>query len=317
LELKVLVVTALLAGVGCDSSSQAPPPPGDAYQALDAPGHAGAGPGGGLLDQLTFAVVGDTRPANVDDTAGYPTPIVGQIWTDVAADPAQPRFALTSGDYMFASTTGGQVDPQLDAYLGARAAYTGVVYPAMGNHECNGYTDSNCGPNNKDGEPDNYAEFMSRMVMPLGETRPYYIERFAATDGSWSAKFIFVAANAWDATQNAWVNLMETEPTTYTFVIRHEPPESNTAPGVDPTTLILARFPLTMLITGHTHTYQHIPAYREILVGNGGAPLTGAYNYGFVIVQQQADGTLQVTSKDYQSLAAIDQFTINPDGTAH
>ncbi len=260
-------------------------------------------------------MVGDTRPANLDDTAGYPTPIVGQIWSDVVADPAQPRFAVTSGDYMFASVTGGQVDPQLDMYLGARAVYTGVVYPAMGNHECNGYTDSNCGPNNKDGEPANYLEFMNRMVTPLGEQHPYYIERFAATDGSWSAKFIFVAANAWDATQNAWVNLMETEPTTYTFVVRHEPPDSNTAPGVDPTTLILARFPLTMLITGHTHTYQHVPAYREIIVGNGGAPLTSNFNYGYVIVQQQTDGTLLVTSKDYQTLAAVDQFTINPDGT--
>jgi hypothetical protein len=185
----------------------------------------------------------------------------------------------------------------------------------MGNHECNGYTDSNCGPNNPDGEPANYTEFMSRMVMPLGETQPYYIERFAASDGSWSAKFIFVAANAWGATQNAWVNLMETEPTTYTFVLRHEPPESNTAPGVGPTTLIAARFPLTMLITGHTHTYQHVPAYREIIVGNGGAPLTSNFNYGYVIVQRQSDGTLEVTSKDYQSLAAVDQFNINPDGT--
>src|SRR6185312_12473259 len=106
-----------------------------------------------------FAVVGDTRPANVDDTAGYPTAIVQTIFGDVAADPAQPRFAVTTGDYMFATVDGGQVDPQLDAYLGARAAYNGVVYPAMGNHECNGYTDSNCGPSGMGHEPPNYLEY--------------------------------------------------------------------------------------------------------------------------------------------------------------
>jgi hypothetical protein len=35
----------------------------DANIALDAPAHVGAGPGGGLLDELRFAVVGDTRPS--------------------------------------------------------------------------------------------------------------------------------------------------------------------------------------------------------------------------------------------------------------
>ncbi|HEY1812552.1 MAG TPA: metallophosphoesterase [Kofleriaceae bacterium] len=311
--MKRAALLALLAA-GCHSSPSAPE---DAYRPLDAPAHPGAGPGGGLLDQLTFAVVGDTRPANVDDTANYPSPIVSQIFGDVAADPAQPRFVVTTGDYMFASVTGGQVDPQLDAYLGARAAYTGIVYPAMGNHECNGYTDSNCGPSGKDNEPANYTEFVARMIMPLGEVRPYYVERFAATDGSWSAKFIFIAANAWDNTQAAWLDNVLAEPSTYTFVVRHEPPDADTAPGVGPTTLTLAKFPLTMLLCGHTHTYQHVPAYREILVGNGGAPLTGSINYGFVIVQRQADGTLQVTSKDYQSLQPIDQFVVNPDGTVH
>jgi hypothetical protein len=58
-----------------------------------------------------------------------------------------------------------------------------------------------------------------------------------------------------------------------------------------------------------------VPAYREIIVGNGGAPLTSNFNYGYVIVQQQSDGTFEVTSKDYQTLATVDQFNINPDGT--
>jgi hypothetical protein len=308
------LLVMLVIGSGCGDTSQ--PVIADAYVTLDAPARVGAGPGGGLLPELRFAVVGDTRPANLDDTTNYPTAIVQQIWTDVQSEAMTPAFAVTTGDYIFASTGGAEVDPQLDLYLNARATYTGIVYAAMGNHECTGYTASNCGPTGKDGEPPNYQRFLARMVAPLGESRPYYAERFAAVDGSWSAKFVFIAGNAWDKNQQAWLELVLGEPTTYTFVVRHEPPSSNTAPGVDPSQQIMTKYPLTMLITGHTHTYQHVPAYREIIVGNGGAPLTSAYNYGYVIVARQADGTIDVTSKDYQTLAAIDHFVVTPTGVA-
>jgi hypothetical protein len=286
----------------------------DAYVDLDAPAHAGPGPGGGLLDELRFAVVGDTRPANLDDTGNYPTAVVTQIWSDVEAESPHPPFTVTTGDYMFASTGGTQVDPQLDLYLGARGNYTGLVYPAMGNHECNGYTQSNCGVPGGDGQPPNYSRFMTRMINPLGEIQPFYIERFAATDGSWSAKLVFIAANSWSNVQAQWLELVLSEPTTYTFAIRHEPPESTSAPGVGPSTLTLAKYPLTLLITGHVHTYQHLTDVREIIVGNGGAPLENAVNYGYVIIARQADGNLLVTEYDYASHAVFDQFMVMPDG---
>ncbi len=287
--------------------------PADAYVDLDAPDHLGAGPGGGLLTELRFAVVGDTRPPGPDDTANYPTAVVQQIWTDVEAESPHPQFAVTTGDYMFASTL-ANVDAQLDLYLGARASYSGIVYPTMGNHECNSETASNCGPGGTTGTTPNYQEFLARMIQPLGEGRAWYVERFAATDGSWSAKFVFVAANAWNASQAAWLDAVLGEPSTYTFVVRHEPHYSDTAPGVDPSQQIMARHPLTMLLTGHTHTYEHAPAYREIIVGTGGAPLSSAYNYGYVIVARQMDGTLAETAYDYATHAVVDQFTVGPDG---
>ncbi len=304
------LVTALLVGAGCKSPPAAP----DAYVDVDAPAQTGAGFGGGILDQLTFAVVGDSRPMTIDDTAGYPTSIVQTIWADVEAE--HPPFAITTGDYMYASATGNQVDPQLDAYLAARASYAGIVYPAMGNHECTAATESNCGPGNSDGEPPNYTRFVARMIQPIGEQRPYFIERFAASDGSWSAKVIVVAANAWDGTQATWFSDVLGEPTTYTFVVRHEPPESTPAPGVPPTTLGLEKYPLTLLITGHVHAYEHVPGSHEIIVGNGGAPATSAVDYGYVIVARQPDGTLSVTAKSYETLAVIDQFAIAADGDA-
>lgn len=301
--------------VAACGSSSAPSAPKDAYKIPDAPDHLGAGPGGGLLDDFRFAVVGDTRPANLDDTAGYPTDIVRAIWTDVENESPRPAFAVTTGDYMFASTSGVEVDPQLDLYLGARAAYTGIVYPTMGNHECTGYTQSNCGPGSVDGATPNYTKYFARMVEPLGEKAVYFVERFAATDGSWSAKFAFVAANAWNPTQEAWLEAVLSEPTTYTFVVRHEPHYSESAPGVDPSAAIMARHPLTLLLTGHTHSYEHVPSYREIIVGNGGAPLSAGVNYGYVILARQPDGTIAETEYDYQSHAIVDHFVIQADGT--
>jgi hypothetical protein len=44
--------------------------------------------------------------ANLDDTAGYPTAIIQQIWSEVEAENPKPSFAVTTGDYMFAATTG-------------------------------------------------------------------------------------------------------------------------------------------------------------------------------------------------------------------
>src|SRR5262249_30881698 len=114
----------LLVIVGCGSGA---PIHDDAYVPLDAPAHAGPGPGGGLIDELRFAVVGDTRPANLDDTAGYPTAIVQQIFTDVEAESPHPTFAVTTGDYMFAATSGAAVGPQLDLYLSPPATSTRIL----------------------------------------------------------------------------------------------------------------------------------------------------------------------------------------------
>jgi Calcineurin-like phosphoesterase len=286
----------------------------DAFVAVDAPTRIGAGVGGGVLTDLRFAVVGDTRPATVDDTAHYPVDIVTTIWTAVQS--AQPQFAITTGDYMFASTNGIEQLPQLDLYLGARSNFDGVVYPALGNHECTSATTSNCGDGNADGEPANYHAYIDRLLAPIGETKPYFIERFAAADGTWSAKFVFVAANSWSATQAAWLDAVLSQSTTYTFVVRHEPHEATAAPGVPPSNTIILKHPLTLLAVGHIHTYRHDADSHELLVGNGGAPLSTAVDYGYTIVARRVDGSLVVDSYDYLTKVIIDEFAIAPDGTS-
>ena len=72
--------------------------------------------------------------------------------------------------------------------------------------------------------------------------------------------------------------------------------------------------PLTLLIVGHTHEYSHESYDKEIINGNGGAPLTSGTNYGYTIVQRNANGTLTVTTYDYSSHATIDTFTIQASG---
>jgi hypothetical protein len=272
---------------------------------------------GGAVSRLYFAVVGDTRPPNPDDIAGYPTAIIDGIFTDVAAMKPTPSFVVSTGDYMFATTTGTEQGPQMDLYLAARAKYAGPQFPAMGNHECTGATASNCGTGNADGITPNYTTFLTRMLAPIGQTLPYYVVHVSAVDASWTAKLVFIAANAWDATQQAWLDQALAETTTYTFVVRHESASANTAPGVTPSEAITAKHPYTLEIVGHTHTYSH-PSPKVALVGNGGAPLSGSGNYGFGVFSQQSDGSIAVDMIDYASGLADGtfHFAVKADGTA-
>jgi hypothetical protein len=268
------------------------------------------GPGGGTLDALTFAIVGDTRPGGINDTAGYPVPIITRIWQDVQNENPRPAFAVTTGDYMFASSSGNEARPQLQMYLTARQAFQNLLFPAMGNHECTGATAGNCAGSTTN----NLDAFISMLLAPIGQTRPYYSINIAASDGSWTAKLVFVAANAWDSNQGTWLDSVLSQPTTYTFVIRHERSSVTQAPGVSPSEQIIRNHPLTMRIVGHTHTYQYAGG-NEVVIGNGGAPITGGVNYGYVIASRRSDGAIVFTAKDYQTTQPFATFAVHADGT--
>ena len=273
-----------------------------------------------LGNTFRFAIVGDTRPANEDDVANYPTAVITKIWDDVQALSPAADFAISTGDYQFANPyahgTALTVTKQLDLYLAARSHFTKAVYAALGNHECTGATASNCGAGKADGITPNYTAFMTRMVNPQGFTLPYYTVTFHATDMSWTAKVVVIAANAWDAAQSTWLTQALAMPTTYTFVVRHEDRSATTAPGVTPSETIIAAHPLTLKIVGHTHTYAHYASEKEVVCGNGGAPLTSGMNYGYAVVERLANGDLQFTESDYATKAVLDQFRIHANGTS-
>jgi Calcineurin-like phosphoesterase len=280
------------------------------------------GADGGTLPRLVFAVVGDTRPATVDDTAGYPVGIITAIFAGLRAVEPRPALAVSTGDYLFASTPprdgDSQAGPQLDIYMQARARFPGPLFPALGNHECTGATSSNCGPGGRDGVTANYSAFLEKMLAPIGKATPYYAVDLAAADATWTAKFVFVAANAWSSAQEAWLESALAKPSTYTFVVRHEPASATSAPGVTPSELVMARHPYTLAIVGHSHTYSHDPETpRQVLVGNGGAPLTSK-DYGFALFSQRPDGVLDVDMLQWQTRCADPSFhfAVRPDGSA-
>ncbi len=284
-------------------------------QTLDGGLTSSIGANGGTESTLYFAVIGDTRPAVIDDTSAYPTAVISKIFSDVNSLNPKPPFVVTTGDYMFASTSGTQQQPQLNMYLGARAGYSGVDFPAMGNHECTGATASNCGSGNTDGVTSNMSAFMSDLLGPISKSSPYYSINVASPTNAWTAKFVFVAANAWDSTQASWLSSTLAQSTTYTFVIRHESATATTAPGVSPSEQIMKQYNYTLSIVGHAHTYSH-PSTKEVLFGNGGAPLTSG-NYGFGLITQRGDGAIMVDAYDYSTMQADPSFhfVVTPNGT--
>ncbi len=291
---------------GCLGDPSTPAPSGLSPQAVDQIAVTEA--------QLRFGIIGDTRPAVVNDTSAYPSAVITTIFQDLQAENPRPGFAVGTGDYQFSSNGSTTTSPQLDLYIQARANFSNPEYPAMGNHECTGATVSNCGPGTTNGATSIYNTFLSKILTPLGIHNPYYSLLVTPPNNAWSAKIVFVAANAWTSTQATWLDSILSQPSTYTFIVRHESSQANTAPGVTPSGQIIAAHPYTMLIVGHDHTYKHL-SQKQVLVGNGGAPLTTGSVYGYGIVAQRTDGSIQLTFYNYKTHAVIDSFAVNADGS--
>jgi hypothetical protein len=253
--------------------------------------------------RFRFAVFGDVRPRNPDDTASYPTAIITSLFQEIAAQ--SPQLVVGTGDYMFASTTNdASVQTQLGDLLSAEQAFAGPIYHAMGNHECTGATASNC-PNGT--ETANMRAFMSKLI-PAGTQTPYY--RVDVDTGAGMAKLVFIAANAWSQAQADWLETQLADPTAYTYVVRHEAATITETNGAVASEAIVQKHPLTLELLGHTHRYSRIDD-KHIISGNAGAPLSGGH-YGFVLVDLLTNGDLSVSEIDQATGAVDDTFTICP-----
>ncbi len=115
-----------------------------------------------------------------------------------------------------------------------------------------------------------------------------------------------MAANAWDEGQDDWLGRILAVPTTYTFLVRHEPSsQADGAPGVAPSDARLSAQPFTLKLTGHAHLYRYVPAQKEVVNGLAGAPLTQGYGgtFGYLLCRQRQDGAIQCALHDYDSNA--------------
>lgn len=263
----------------------------------------GVGSNGGSVDHLYFAVVGDTRPGTLDDTANYPTAVITKIYQDVQALNPRPQFVVGTGDYMFASTTGTQAQPQMNLYLQAKQNYTGTVFASIGNHECDGYTADNCTP----GQTTNYNVFFNGLVQPLGKTDTYYTININGTDGSWTSKLIVIACNVWSTTQKTWLQNELAKPTTYTLLARHEPAGSTTGPCVNDVQTLMTQYPYNLSLVGHVHDFK--VNGKEVTVGTGGAPISTSAPFGYATVEKVATGW-QIKQYDYSSALPINTYVV-------
>jgi hypothetical protein len=235
-------------------------------------------------------------------------------------------MTVDGGDHCFQSTNGSASychDQFVNHFMAdMKAHYTGRLLPTMGNHEgCGMYaaTAGNCTTWNAGLVHD----YLMDVVQPTtGQLSPYYSAVFY---GAWgTAKFVHVAANAWTTDQATWLDGTLNLPTTYTFVIRHEPNNDTRAPGVTPSEAMFASHfsggTLTLSITGHTHLvqlpggtqpygdrYGATKAY-EVIIGNAGAPLDAGSYYGYAILRRrEGDGAIVV-----QAYAAMGSDGVTP-----
>lgn len=293
--------------VACGSSQDTGP--GDAGPDVDtSPPHGMIDPmgRGGTVNRLAFTAFGDIRPALPDEDFAYPDATVKQIMSGMMG--LNPEFAVATGDYMFVEYLASSATGQLQHLLDDEKTFTAPIFHTMGNHECQSFSDVNC-PNLN--ESVNITTYLSTLIpwTPV----PWF--SFVVHTEMGDAKFVFIAVNAWNDTQAAWLTEAMAKPTKYTFVMRHHPtPDAgvtSSAVGVAASDAILNMFPVTLFLFGHVHEYAQIGPNR-VVTGNAGAPLD-AGQYGYLFVLQRPDGNIQATEYELSSTTTLN-FAVTPDG---
>jgi hypothetical protein len=283
------------------------------------------------LPSLAFGLFGDVRPANPNDTASYPDGILSAVFAGLQAQGV--ALAVDVGDHCFqSSTSSGSYchDQFVHHFMVDRAAnYAGILLPTLGNHEACGMDAATTG-NCTSWSSGLIHDYLVDIVEPsTGQSAsPYYS---VVAYGPWgTAKFVHVAANAWTSAQHTWLTSTLNVPTTYTFVLRHEPSNDTRAPGVTPSESLFASHyasgTLTLSLAGHTHLVQLPGSTRpygdgygatrayETIVGNAGAPLDAGPYYGYaVLARRSRDGAIVTQAYEAMSSDGVTSLGNAPD----
>ncbi|HUB06782.1 MAG TPA: metallophosphoesterase [Myxococcales bacterium] len=274
---------------------------------------------------MSFVATGDTRP----DSSGqpYPQQIVNQIYTDFGALSPKPMAVIATGDFQ----EEGDSNPtqEIDDYEAAINLFNpSTTYPAMGNHECVSTSITTyCGAGSSN-NTSAYSAYL-QMLVDLGINSstsglPYYYRTLTAPNGD-TAKFVILAAQAWDSAQVTWLNTtLSTVPTTFTFIARHEPDDAvgcsdstandnttNSCPFIADVQTAINSNPgkVTMLVEGHTHEMRFSVSTDEIVSGGGGVAVESGCTasddlycgWGYVYCQERTDKSMICNMYDYQS----------------
>jgi hypothetical protein len=266
------------------------------------------GPTGGSVSLLHFGVSGDTRPANCDDTSGYPTMIINGIVGKMNERAVQ--FAMDLGDHMFVCNGSmSEASTQMGLFTAATQGFHGTWFMTMGNHECAGPPCLSFSQNA------NYLAFMKALT-PLSAA-PYY--SFDVDTSLGRATFVVVADSAWEGGQQSWLQSTLTTADAqakYTIVVRHHP-ESDTSITTNPQSMAIIRaHKFALLLTGHSHLYRHstyTDGGRDLVLGTGGAPLVPGASYGYAVIDQLPTDELQVSIYDLASDTLADQWKVGPN----
>ena len=335
---------------GSNSSSNSGSNTGTTSGGATGGGATGASGGSASLTvpTLSFGAIGDTRPGSQcssTSNCNYPTTIAQTLFSDMSAVSPALGFVIATGDFMYNTPGTGTAAWQVQQYLQAAQGFTGSgrpVYPTMGNHECDGYTATNCAGQQP---TENLTAFLSNLLAPLGlpSAVPYYALTVTITAGQ-TAKFLFVAPNDWDSTQSAWLAAALQQPTTYTFIVQHEANNLDQSGASAPSSLSSIRsviqaagtpatgqtYPVTLFFVGHTHNYDYDAANQQVIIGLGGAGLGSQQssensstfynsNFAYLVCHQQSTGSppaIQCTLNDYSTNVSTGQsFAVNADGT--
>jgi len=266
---------------------------------------------GGTVNLLHFAISGDTRPPSCEDTSGYPTAIINSIGDAEKAAGAQ--FALDLGDHMYVCNNSASIaSQQMGLFMQGTQHFGGTWFMTEGNHECMGTGSGYCptGSTNT-----NFTAFMSALA-PISST-PYYSVNIQTSLGL--ATFVFVADNSFDTAQQTWLKSTLTtadQNAKYTIIAKHHP-EGDTSVAANSTIMSIIRaHKFALLLTGHTHSYTHQTTDngRDLVLGNGGAPLVSAGTFnGYGMIDELSNGQLQVSIYDVASGSLHDQWSVGPN----
>jgi hypothetical protein len=296
--------------VGCDQGAA----PGGRAREGGPPGGAPApagivGPDGGSVDRLWFAVTGDTRPGRCDESDLYPRAAIAEIAASMKA--LEVQFALDLGDHMYVCNGSfAEAAQQMGFYTTAIGAGPATFFMTLGNHDC-GSSFARAGARTGCFEGSADANFRAYLAA-LGRPRPYYAIDVATFAGL--ARFVFVADDAYDAVQAAWLErtLADADARARITVIARHHPMSGARSGNPEIVGTIERHRYTMLLSAHLHTYAHGSDHggRAAIVGLGGAPSLSPP--GFATVLQNADGSLTFTPRDALGEPVHTAWTVGP-----